>query len=170
MKENKKYNIWITLVSVIIPLAVAFLFQYKIDYELPIFLPPIYSSINGITAILLIAALIAIKNKKIKLHERLMKICIFLSLSFLIMYIAYHITTDPTIFGGSKSIKYLYLFILFTHIILSIALIPLVLISYVKAIQKAFPEHKKIAKITFPIWLYVTTTGVIIYLMVSPYY
>jgi len=170
MKENKKYNIWITLISIIIPLAVAFLFQYKIDYELPIFLPPIYSSINGVTAILLITALIAIKNKKIKLHERLMKTCIILSLSFLVMYIAYHITTDPTIFGGAKSIKYLYLFILFTHIILSIALIPLVLISYVKAMQKVFPAHKKIAKITFPIWLYVTTTGVIIYLMVSPYY
>ena len=122
------------------------------------------------TALLLVFAYIAIRRKKVKLHESLMKVSIALSLSFLVMYIAYHITTDPTPFGGSGLIKYTYYFILISHILLSIVLIPLVLISYVRAFQKAFPLHKKIARITFPIWLYVTVTGVIVYLMIAPYY
>ena len=86
------------------------------------------------------------------------------------MYIAYHITSDPTPFGGSGAIAYIYFFILITHILLSIVVIPLVLISYLKASQSDFAAHRKIAKITFPIWLYVAVTGVIVYLMISPYY
>ena len=86
------------------------------------------------------------------------------------MYIAYHLTSDPTSFGGSGFIAYLYFFILITHILLSIVVIPLVLISYLKASQSNFVAHRKIAKITFPIWLYVAVTGVIVYLMISPYY
>ena len=99
-----------------------------------------------------------------------MQSCIVFSLLFLVMYIAYHMTTDPTLFEGEGTVKTLYLFILISHIILSVALIPLVLISYVRAFQKEFPEHKKISKITFPIWLYVAVTGVIVYIMISPYY
>ena len=99
-----------------------------------------------------------------------MKICIGLSLVFLVMYIAYHMTSDPTPFGAEGAIAYLYYFILISHIILSIVLIPLVLTSYVRAIQYEFDPHKKIAKITFPIWLYVAVTGVVVYLMISPYY
>ena len=152
------------------PLVVAILFRVKIDYDLPIFLPPIYATINAITALLLVFALIAIKRKKIALHQRLMQSCIVLSLLFLVMYIAYHMTTDPTPFLGEGSIKTLYFFILISHIVLSVALIPLVLISYVRAFQKEFPEHKKISKITFPIWLYVAVTGVIVYIMIAPYY
>lgn len=184
MGDNKKYSIWIKIISIIIPLVVAGLFTVKIEYELPIFLPPIYSSINGLTAILLIIAFVAIKNKNIKLHENLMKICIGLSLVFLIMYIAYHITSTSTIFGdvnkdgirdASEKAEigrelYVYAFILISHIILSIALIPMVLTSYVRAIQKQFDPHKRIGKITLPIWLYVTITGVIVYIMISPYY
>ena len=165
-----KYGIWIKIISVTIPLVVAILFSTKIDYQLPIFLPPIYSLINGITSVLLILALIAIKNKKIVLHTNIMKTCIALSLIFLVMYIAYHMTSESTKFGGEGFIRSVYYFILISHIILSIALIPLVLISYVRAIQKQFEYHKKIAKITFPIWLYVTITGVVVYLMISPYY
>ena len=99
-----------------------------------------------------------------------MKLCIGLSLIFLVMYIAYHMTTDPTPFGGEGFIKSIYFFILISHILLSIALIPLVLISYVRAFQEEFPAHRKISKITFPIWLYVAITGVVVYLMISPYY
>ena len=134
------------------------------------FLPPIYATTNGITAILLIFAVIAIKNGNRKLHERLIKICIALSLLFLVLYIAYHITTDPTSFGGEGLVKYLYYFILITHILLSITVIPFVLFSYIRAITSDFVRHKKIAKITFPIWLYVAVTGVIVYLMIAPYY
>ena len=170
MTKKNKYGIWIKIISVVIPLVVAILFRVKIDYDLPIFLPPIYATINAVTALLLVFALIAIKRKKIALHQKLMQSCIVLSLLFLVMYIAYHMTTDPTPFLGEGSVKTLYFFILISHIILSVALIPLVLISYVRAFQKEFPEHKKISKITFPIWLYVAITGVIVYLMIAPYY
>ena len=170
MTKKNKYGIWIKIISVVIPLVVAILFRVKIDYDLPIFLPPIYATINAITALLLVFALIAIKRKKIAIHQRLMQSCIVLSLLFLVMYIAYHMTTDPTPFLGEGSVKTLYFFILISHIVLSVALIPLVLISYVRAFQKEFPEHKKISKITFPIWLYVAVTGVIVYIMIAPYY
>jgi len=170
MSEKNKYGIWIKIISVVIPLVVATLFRVKIDYDLPIFLPPIYATINAITALLLVFALIAIKRNKVALHQRLMQSCIVLSLLFLVMYIAYHMTTDPTPFLGEGSVKTLYFFILISHIVLSVALIPLVLISYVRAFQKEFPEHKKISKITFPIWLYVAVTGVIVYIMIAPYY
>ena len=170
MEQKKDYGIWIKIVSVPIPVVVAILFGVRVDYDLPVFLPPIYATINAITALLLVLALVAIKAKKIQIHQRLMQSCIVLSLVFLVMYIAYHMTTDPTPFGGEGYMKTLYFFILISHIILSIALIPLVLISYVRAFQKEFPAHKKISKITFPIWLYVASTGVIVYLMIAPYY
>jgi putative membrane protein len=170
MQEKNKYGIWIKIISIVIPVVVAILFGVRVDYELPIFLPPIYSSLNALTAVLLVLALVAIKSKKIKLHQRLMQTCIALSLVFLVMYIAYHMTTDPTPFGGEGLTKSMYFFILISHILLSIALIPLVLISYVRAFQEEFPAHKKISKITFPIWLYVAVTGVVVYLMISPYY
>ena len=170
MQEKNKYGIWIKIISIAIPVVVAILFGVRVDYELPIFLPPIYSSLNALTAVLLVLALVAIKSKKIKLHQRLMQTCIALSLVFLVMYIAYHMTTDPTPFGGEGFTKSMYFFILISHILLSIALIPLVLISYVRAFQEEFSAHKKISKITFPIWLYVAITGVVVYLMISPYY
>lgn len=168
---EKKYSIWVWALSVIIPIAVAILFMVRIPNVEPLdFLPPIYATINGLTALLLIGAFSAIKNKKITLHERLMKISIALSLVFLVMYVAYHMTSDPTPYGGEGTIKYIYYFILISHIFLSIGIIPMVLITYVRAISKQFGEHKKIARYTFPVWLYIAITGVIVYLMISPYY
>ncbi|MBT4709451.1 MAG: DUF420 domain-containing protein [Flavobacteriaceae bacterium] len=173
MNDNKSkiYNRLIIVVSIAIPIVVAILFTVKIPNATPLsFLPPIYATINAITAVLLIFALRAIKSGKRLLHERMMKVCIGLSLVFLVMYIAYHMTSDPTPYGGEGIIAYVYYFILISHIILSIVLIPMVLTSYVRAVQRQFDPHKKIAKITFPIWLYVAVTGVIVYLMISPYY
>ncbi|WP_108802216.1 DUF420 domain-containing protein [Aquimarina sp. Aq107] len=172
---EKKYNKWIIILSIVIPLAVAALFGVNLrklgyDVEPLTFLPPIYASINGLTAVVLIAALWAIKNKKLQLHENLMKFAITCSVLFLVMYVAYHMTSDSTKFGGEGLIKYVYYFILITHIVLSIVVIPFVLITYVRALAKNFDRHRKIAKITFPIWLYVAITGVIVYLMISPYY
>ncbi|MCF8323081.1 MAG: DUF420 domain-containing protein [Flavobacterium sp.] len=170
-----KYNKWIVILSILIPVAVAVLFKVKLKdlgfdvSPLPV-LPPIYATINAITAVVLVAAVIAIKNGKRLLHERLMKVAIGCSLVFLLLYIAYHMTTDSTKFGGDGTIKMVYFFILISHITLSIAVIPLVLITYVRALAELFDKHKKIAKITFPIWLYVAVTGVIVYLMISPYY
>lgn len=168
---EKKYNKWIILLSVVIPVAVAVLFFVKIPNATPLpMLPPIYATINGITAVLLVIAVWAVKNGKLKLHENLMKVAIGCSLLFLVLYIAYHMTTPSTKFGGAGAIKYVYFFILLTHILLSIAIIPLVLITYVRALAQRFDRHRKIAKITFPLWLYVAVTGVVVYLMISPYY
>lgn len=172
---EKKYNTWITILSIAIPLVVALLFGVnlrKLGYDVkPMsFLPPIYATINGITAVVLVAAVMAIKNGKRKLHENLMKTAIALSVAFLAMYVAYHMTSIETKFGGVGIIRPIYFFILITHISLSVIIIPLVLVTYVRALSQKFDKHKKIAKITFPIWLYVAVTGVIVYLMISPYY
>lgn len=169
-KSTKKYNTWIVILSIAIPLVVAILFGVKIDLKLPVFLPPIYATINGLTSLLLIVAVWAIKNKKIQLHEKLMKTAIVFSVLFLVMYVAYHMTSESTKFGGEGILKTVYFFILISHILLSIVVIPFVLITYVRAITNNFELHKKIAKITFPLWLYVTITGVVVYLMISPYY
>jgi putative membrane protein len=173
MKEVsiKKYNVWIWILSIAIPIAVALLFMVRIPgVERLGFLPPIYASINGLTAILLVVALLQIKKGNRRTHERIMKTCIVLSALFLLMYVAYHMTSDSTSYGGEGVVKYIYFFILITHILLSITVIPFVLITYVRAISGNFSMHKKIARITFPIWLYVAITGVIVYLMISPYY
>lgn len=172
---EQKYNKWIIVVSIVIPVVVAILFGVKLKdfgYEVePLsFLPPIYATTNGFTAVLLVAAVMAIKNGNRKLHQNLMTAAIALSLAFLVMYVAYHMTSDSTKFGGEGVIKAVYFFILISHIILSIAIIPMVLITYVRALSQRFDAHKKIAKITFPLWLYVAVTGVIVYLMISPYY
>jgi len=169
--EERKFNQIITIVSIVIPVVVAILFGVKIpDMEPLSFLPPIYATINGLTAILLVVAVWAIKNKKEKLHQKLMTTNIILSLLFLVMYIAYHMTSDSTSYGGEGVIRYVYYFILVTHIVLSIALIPLVLRTYAKAYLNKFKEHRALARYTFPIWLYVAITGVVVYLMISPYY
>ena len=175
LDKEKKYNKWIVALSIIIPLAVAILFGVnlrKLGFDVgPLtFLPPIYAAINGLTAVVLIIAVVAVKNKKVQLHERLMKFAIMLSVAFLVMYVAYHMTSDSTKFGGEGFVKYIYYFILITHILLSIVIIPFVLITYVRAITNNIERHRKIAKITFPMWLYVAITGVVVYLMISPYY
>ncbi|WP_445736405.1 DUF420 domain-containing protein [Mariniflexile sp.] len=169
--DDKKYNKLIVALSVIIPIAVAILFGVRIPNVEPLsYLPPIYATINGLTAVILVIAFFAIKNKNIVLHENLMTTAIWCSAVFLILYVAYHMTSDSTKFGGEGVIKYIYYFILLTHILLSIIVIPFVLITYVRAITNNFEKHKKIARITFPIWLYVAVTGVIVYIMILPYY
>lgn len=167
---SKKYNVYIVILSIAIPIVVALMFNIKLDVQLPIFLPPIYATINAATGVLLIIAVWAIKNKKRLLHERLMKTAILCSVVFLMMYLAYHMTSDSTKFGGEGGIKFIYLFILLTHILLSIVVIPFVLLTYVRAITNDFEKHKKIAKITFPLWLYVAVSGVVVYVLISPYY
>jgi putative membrane protein len=186
---EKKYNKLIIAVSIIIPVAVGVLFVIKLkDFGINVeplsFLPPIYATTNGLTAIALVLGVIAIKNGKQKLHERLMTSAIALSLAFLVMYVAYHMTADSTKFGDLNhdgivdavekakigAVRYLYVFILLTHIVLSVVIIPFVLVTYVRALAQRFDKHRKIARITFPLWLYVAVTGVIVYLMISPYY
>lgn len=179
----------IIIVSITIPVVVAILFSVKLkDFGIEVeplsFLPPIYASINGLTALLLIMGVMAIKNGNQKVHERFMTTAIACSVVFLVMYVAYHMTTDSTVYGDIDGNKILdetektnagwmrdvYLFILLSHILLSVAIIPLVLITYVRALAMRFDKHRKIAKITFPLWLYVAVTGVVVYILISPYY
>ena len=172
---EQKFSKFIIVVSILIPVVVAILFSVKLkdlgyNVEPLSFLPRIYATINGITAVVLVAGVLAIKNGKRQLHQQLMTTAIALSVVFLVMYVAYHMTTDSTKFGGEGMIRNVYFIILITHILLSIAVIPLVMITYVRALAEKYDKHKKIAKITFPIWLYVAVTGVIVYLMISPYY
>lgn len=186
---EQRFRLSIILVSILIPIAVAILFTVKLkDFGIEVeplsFLPPIYATINGLTALLLLMGVMAIKNGNKKVHERFMTMAIACSVVFLVMYVAYHMTADSTVYGdidGNKildetekanagSIRYVYLFILLSHIALSIVIIPLVLITYVRALAARFDKHRKIAKITFPLWLYVAVTGVVVYLMISPYY
>lgn len=170
MEASKKYNRLIVVLSIAIPLVVAVLFGVKIDVKLPVFLPPVYAGINALTSVILIAALLAVKSKKIDLHRQLMISAIVLSALFLVMYVLYHMTSDSTSFGGEGYIKYLYYGVLISHILLSIVVIPFVLITFARGITNDIERHKRIAKITFPLWLYVTISGVIVYLMISPYY
>lgn len=171
MTQKNKFTPYIWLISIVIPVVVAILFTVRIPNVASLsFLPPIYATINGITAVILLIALKAIKSKNIMLHQNLMKTAISLSLVFLLMYVAYHMTSDSTSYGGEGFIRYVYFFILISHIILSIGIIPMVLFTYVRAYTKQFEDHKKIARYTFPIWLYVAVTGVIVYFMISPYY
>lgn len=186
---EKKFSKFIVAISIVIPLVVALLFSVKLkDFGYNVkplsFLPPIYATTNAITAVILVAGVLAIKNGKRKLHERLMTTAIGLSVIFLVMYVAYHMSAEATIFGDSNHngildlseninlgiIRYIYLFLLISHILLSIAIIPLVLVTYVRALAEKFDRHRSIAKITFPIWLYVAVTGVVVFLMISPYY
>lgn len=181
---EKKYRPWVITASIIIPLVVAALFGVKIEgYDLT-FLPPIYASLNGITAVILVSAILAIKRGNRKLHERLIKFAILCSLLFLVGYIAYHITTTHTLYGDLnhnkivddnevemyRSSRLVYFALLISHIILSIAIIPMVLITYVKGIAGNYESHRKWGKRTFPLWLYVAISGVVVYLMISPFY
>jgi putative membrane protein len=174
----------IIVLSVVIPLVVAALFGVKIDgFDLS-FLPSVYAVINGLTAIVLISALVAIKQKNVPVHRALVRFALLLSLLFLVLYVAYHMTSDSTVFGDSNhsgdldilertaigGMAYVYYFLLITHILLSIAVIPLVLFTYLFAWEGNFVKHKKYTRFAFPIWLYVAVTGVLVYLFISPYY
>ncbi len=174
----------IIALSVVIPLVIAALFGVKIDgFDLG-FLPSVYAIINGLTAVVLIAALIAIKQKNIPVHRALVRFALLLSLLFLVLYVAYHMTSDSTVYGDTNhngeldilersaigGMAYAYYSLLITHILLSIAVIPLVLFTYLFAWEGNFERHKRYTRFAFPIWLYVAVTGVLVYLFISPYY
>jgi len=167
---ERKYKPWIIGLSITIPVAVAALFTISIDGYDTSFLPPIYAGINGLTAVMLVSAVIAIKNKNQQLHQRLMTTSVILSALFLVLYVIYHATSNSTPYGGEGIMRTVYFVLLISHILLSIGIIPLVLITYVRALSKRFDRHRKIARITFPIWLYVAVSGVLVYIMISPYY
>jgi putative membrane protein len=166
--KSTQYRKIVIALSIIIPIAVAALFGIKIPGIDLSFLPPFYAGINGVTAILLILALVFIKNGERRNHEITIKVCMALSVVFLLSYIAYHMTSDPTEYTGKY--KIIYYFILISHILLSVAVIPIVLFAYLFAWEGDFVKHKKWTRFAFPIWLYVAITGVIVYFMIAPFY
>ncbi len=166
-----KRIIWIG--SIALPLAVMVLYYLPKPEgvgESFKFLTLINAIINGLTAVFLVLGFIAIKNKKIELHRKMMFTALILSLLFLVCYVLYHSTNAPTKFGGEGIMKGIYYFLLLTHIVLAAAIVPLVLITVVRALSEKFDRHRKIARIALPLWLYVSVTGVIVYLMIAPYY
>lgn len=169
----RKFRPLIIIISIALPLVVALLYLIPKNPELGKeldFLPGLNAIINATTTFVLIAAFAAIRKKNIILHKRLMLTALGLSLLFLASYVLYHSTHESTSFGGEGVVKYIYYFTLISHILLAAVIAPLVLITLVRALSKKFDKHKKIARWTLPIWLYVTITGVIVYLMIRPYY
>lgn len=164
----KQAKIAIYALSIAVPLVVAVLFGVKIDGVDFSFLPPIYATINGITAVTLVVSLITIKQKNMKLHRALNRFALLLSLLFLALYVAYHMTSDSTAYLGDY--KTIYYVILISHIVLSVVVIPIVLFTYLFAWQGNYERHKKWTRFAWPIWFYVATTGVVVYLMISPFY
>ena len=169
-KNSKKLKQAIWSVSIIIPIAVSILFTVKIEGLDFSFLPPIYASLNGLTAAGLIIAIAAIKNKNRALHQRVIQLCLLFSILFLLLYVLYHMTSDTTPYGGDGALKMVYFFLLISHILLSMVVIPIVLFSYLFAWEGDFERHKKWTKFAFPLWLYVAVSGVLVYFMISPYY
>ncbi len=174
---EKKAKNFILLISLLIPIAVAFLFfMPKLEAQNAQVrhwlnqLPLTIAIINGTTAAVLVLAFVAIRKKNIVLHRQLMTTALLLSVIFLVCYVSYHSTTDSTKFPVDNPLRGVYAFVLLTHILLSAVVVPLVLISYTRALAERFDKHRKLARITLPIWLYVTLSGVIVYLMIRPYY
>lgn len=173
MSKQKISMFWIKLLSIAIPLAVAVLLGLPTKLDLGDWvytLPHVIGVINTLTAICLVLAIVAIKRKNITLHKKFNSAAFVLGAIFLLCYVTYHASAESTSFGGDDTTKYIYYFFLLTHIVLSIGVVPLVLLAFYYALNDMIEKHKKIVKFTFPIWLYVSVTGVIVYLMISPYY
>ena len=165
----KRVKILIYTLSIVIPMVVVILFNAdKVEGVDLSFLPPFYASINALTAIVLVSALIAIKRKNRTLHQKLIQFAFILSALFLASYVAYHLTHDSTSYDGNA--RMVYFFILVSHILLSIVVIPIVLFTYLFAWEGNYVRHKKWTRFAWPIWMYVAVTGVIVYWMISPYY
>ncbi len=134
------------------------------------FLPKLNAIINGLCSVLLVISFLQIRKKNIAAHKKLNIATFILSSIFLISYILFHYFVKETTYGGEGLIKYVYYVILITHIILAAAVLPLILLSFHRGLQMQVEKHRKLVKFAFPIWLYVTITGVIVYLMIAPYY
>lgn len=171
--KEKNYLNLIRVLSVAIPVVVAVLLGIRTKVDLGEWtktLPHLNGVINSLTALLLVVGRVLIAQQNRKAHEWCMKIAFALGSTFLLTYVLYHLSNDSTPFGGHGGIRYLYFFVLISHIILSIVVVPFVLLAMYYALTKQFGRHVKIVKWTFPIWLYVSVTGVIAYVMISPYY
>ncbi len=173
IKQEKRSMTLINVISVAVPVVVAVLLgiRQKVDLgEWTKVLPHLIGAINTLTSILLIYGFFLITRKQIARHRRVMSMAFLMGGVFLVCYVLYHLTNPSTSYGGTGAVKYFYYFILISHILLSLVVLPLVLRAYYFAWIKAFDLHRKLTRFAFPIWLYVSITGVIAYLMIKPYY
>jgi len=186
-KNDQKAKILIWTVSIIVFVAVAFLSKYKLTIDLG-FNPHLFAKanalINSVVAFLLLAGLIAIKQKKYSLHKMIMLNAIALSVLFLLCYIGHHLLAGETRYGDinhdglvddaeilqAGSLRTFYYIILITHIPLAAIILPFILFTAYRALTGEYEQHKKLTRITWPVWFYVAITGVIVYYMISPYY
>lgn len=170
---SRKIDLTINILSIVIPLTVALLLGIRTKFDLgdwTKYLPHAIGGINTATSLCLILGWIAIKSRNITLHRWLMTSAFVLGGVFLVCYVTYHISNPSTSYGGEGVWKSIYYFILISHILLSLIVLPLVLRAFLFGITEQFDRHRKISKLAFPIWLYVSVTGVLVYLMISPYY
>lgn len=174
LQKNDKQAKWlIGIFSVVVFMVVVLLGRVKLEvevgFDIHIF-AAINAVINSIIAILLVAALVAVKRKSYIMHKRLMLGALVLSIVFLVSYIAHHLLTGDTKFGGEGLIRWFYYFILITHVVLAAVILPFILFTAYRGLIGEYPTHRKLAKITWPLWFYVAITGPLVYLMISPYY
>ncbi len=172
-KNDKQARVLILAVSFVVFAAVVVLSKFKLALNLPFnvhILALFNAVINFTVSVLLVAALVAVKKKNFVAHKNLMMGAIVLSVLFLVSYIGHHLLAVETKFGGSGTVRSVYFFILATHITLATVILPFILFTAYRALISEFPKHKKLAKYTFPLWLYVSITGVLVFLFISPYY
>ena len=186
-KNDKKAKILIYTVSVVVFAAVVLLSKYKLTLDLGFDVHVFAKAnaiINSMVTVLLLAGLVSVKQKKYELHKKIMLTAIILSVLFLVSYIAHHLFAGETKFGDinhngiisfdekllAGNLRMIYYFILITHIPLAAIILPFILFTAYRALTGEYDKHKKLVRITWPVWFYVAVTGVIVYLMISPYY
>ena len=168
---EKKLNIGAIVISIIVFLMVLMMRRVKIETGLDFsFLPPFHASLNALASVALILGLAAIKNGNAHRHRFFMVTAIILSVLFLISYVVYHFTMPETSFCKEGIVRYVYFFLLITHIILAAVILPFILFTFIRAFTFQFDRHKKLARWVFPLWLYVTISGPILYLMLRNCY
>lgn len=172
-KNDKQARLLIITVSLVVFTAVVFLSRFTLTVDLG-FNVHIFALINAVinsaVSVLLVWALVAVKGKNYELHKKLMLSAMVLSILFLLSYICHHLFAGETKFGGSGTIKGVYYFILLTHIPLAGIILPFILFTAYRGLTGEYADHKKLAKYTWPLWLYVSVTGVLVYVLISPYY
>lgn len=172
-KNDRRAKIVILSFSVLVFAAVIALGRVKLNidpgFDVRIF-AKLNAGINSTVSVLLLAGLLAVKNKKYLLHKRIMLSAMLLSVLFLLSYIGHHLLAGETTYGGTGTIRYIYYFILGTHIVLAGLVLPFILFSAYRAFTGEFDKHRKLVRFTWPVWFYVAVTGVVVYFMISPYY
>ena len=186
-KNDRKAKLLIWIVSIVVFAAVAFLSKFKLNISLG-FNPHIFATanavINTMVALLLLAGLTAVKQQKYQLHKTIMLTAIVLSVLFLVSYIGHHLLAGDTRYGDTNhdgivseaeklqagGLRTFYYLLLITHIPLAAIILPFILFTAYRALIGEYEQHKKLVRVTWPVWFYVAISGVIVYLMISPYY